>query len=263
MWVLILEIIIGVVAYFIMKGQLVKIYSADFVKSVKWMLIVPIVQVLVFAPIGYLATQASEVVETVDKLSRISTYAPFFGEDVNYLVNLGIEYDLINDTAMQNSHMGDLVISAGITQIVGFIGVILFLIMAFTQFRGIFGTVKEKRIKMANTIAAMTILVVGLSFAWVMTCTSKAINSSDDYFGFICMFVLACILIPFSMKFHHAVSLYYSEKNDKIVVPTTQRQSNNNGSSKVEQLRELKKLLDEGFLTKEEFDNEKGKILNQ
>lgn len=29
----------------------------------------------------------------------------FFGEDVNYLVNLGIEYDLINDTAMQNSHM--------------------------------------------------------------------------------------------------------------------------------------------------------------
>ena len=65
------------------------------------------------------------------------------------------------------------------------------------------------------------------------------------------------------MKFHHAVSLYYSEKNDKIVVPTTQRQSNNNGSSKVEQLRELKKLLDEGFLTKEEFDNEKGKILNQ
>lgn len=166
MWVLILEIIIGVVAYFIMKSQLVKIYSADFVKSVKWMLIVPIVQVLVFAPIGYLATQASEVVKTVDKLSRISTYAPFFGEDVNYLVNLGIEYDLINDTAMQNSHMGDLVISAGITQIVGFIGVILFLIMAFTQFRGIFGTVKEKHIKMANTIAAMAILVVGLSFAW-------------------------------------------------------------------------------------------------
>lgn len=78
MWVLILEIIIGVVAYFIMKSQLVKIYSADFVKSVKWMLIVPIVQVLVFAPIGYLATQASEVVETVDKLSRIDTYAPFF-----------------------------------------------------------------------------------------------------------------------------------------------------------------------------------------
>lgn len=33
MWVLILEIIIGVVAYFIMKGQLVKIYSADFVKA--------------------------------------------------------------------------------------------------------------------------------------------------------------------------------------------------------------------------------------
>ena len=232
MWVLILEIIIGVVAYFIMKGQLVKIYSADFVKSVKWMLIVPIVQVLVFAPIGYLATQASEVVETVDKLSRISTYAPFFGEDVNYLVNLGIEYDLINDTAMQNSHMGDLVISAGITQIVGFIGVILFLIMAFLQFRGIFGTVKEKLVKKANIVATITILVVGLSFAWVVSCTSWAINSSDDYFGFICMFVLACILIPFSMKFHqqllrivfanpcilipfsmkfhHAVSLYYS-----------------------------------------------------
>ena len=81
-------------------------------------------------------------------------------------MNLGIEYDLINDTAMQNSHMGDLVISAGITQIVGFIGVILFLIMAFLQFRGIFGTVKEKLVKKANIVAAMAILVVGLSFAW-------------------------------------------------------------------------------------------------
>ncbi len=263
MWILILEIIIGVAAYFIMKSLLTKTYNADFIKSVKWMLIVPIVQVLVFVPIGYLATQASEMVETVDKLSRISTYAPFFGEDVNYLVNLGIEYDLINDTVMQNSHIGDLVISAGITQIVGFIGVILFLIMAFLQFRGIFGTVKDKLVKKANIVATITILVVGLSFAWVVSCTSMAISSSDDYVGFICMFVLACILIPFSMKFHHAVSLYCSGKNDKIIVPTTQRQSSNNGSSKVEQLRELKKLLDEGFLTQEEFDNEKGKILNQ
>ena len=166
MWILILEIIIGVAGYFIMKSLLTKTYNADFIKSVKWMLIVPIVQVLVFVPIGYLATQASEMVETVDKLSRISTYAPFFGEDVNYLVNLGIEYDLINDTVMQNSHIGDLVISAGITQIVGFIGVILFLIMAFLQFRGIFGTVKEKLVKKANIVAAMAILVVGLSFAW-------------------------------------------------------------------------------------------------
>ena len=35
MWILILEIIIGVAAYFIMKNLLTKTYNADFIKSVK------------------------------------------------------------------------------------------------------------------------------------------------------------------------------------------------------------------------------------
>ena len=34
-------------------------------------------------------------------------------------------------------------------------------------------------------------------------------------------------------------------------------------SSKVEQLQELKNMLDQGILTQEEFDNEKRKLLNQ
>ena len=266
MWIIILEAIIGVAAYFIMRSQLAKSYPIDFIKSVKWMLIAPIVQVLVFAPIGYLATHSSEIVETVDKLSRISTYTPLLGEDVNSLANFGIENGIINDTAMQNSHMGDLVMSAGISLIIGFIGIILFLIAAFILFRGIFGTIKEKLVKMANTVATITILVVGLSVAWIMTCANKAISFSDEsgrYYGFIVMLVLAFVLIPFSMKFNHATSVYYSGKKDKENIATQKPQlQNKSETSKVEQLQELKNLLESGVLTQEEFDTEKQKILN-
>lgn len=263
MWVLIFEIIIGLLAYFIMKGQLKKNYDVSFVERVKWILIFPIVQVLVFAPVGYLATHSSEVVMAVDKLGRISTYAPFFGEDINNLVNVAIENDVIDDTVMQNSYMGDLAISAGLSQIVGFIGIILFLVMIFIQFRGIFGNAKEKSVKIANAVVTITILVVGLSFAWVMTCVNKAISFSDEsgrYIGFICMFILACVLIPFALKFDSAISLFYSHKSENR---SEKIQSlNNNGNSKVEQLKELKNLLDKGILTQEEFEKEKQKILN-
>lgn len=251
MWILILEIIIGLVAYFIMKGQLKKVYDVSFIKRVRWMLIVPIVQVLVFAPLGYLSTHSSEVVEMVDKLGRISTYAPFFGEDVSNLVDIAIENDVIDDTVMQNSNMGELVISAGLSQIIGFVGIILFLIMIFIQFRGIFGSMKEKLVKKANVVVTITILVVGLSFAWVMTCVNKSVSFSDEgarYLGFIWMLILACVLIPFTLKFNRAVTLYYAHKEieNKSERQTVQA-SNNGGNSKVEQLKELKNLYMEAM----------------
>ncbi len=249
-----------------MKGQLKKVYDVSFIKRVRWMLIVPIVQVLVFAPLGYLSTHSSEVVEMVDKLGRISTYAPFFGEDVSNLVDIAIENDVIDDTVMQNSNMGELVISAGLSQIIGFVGIILFLIMIFIQFRGIFGSMKEKLVKKANVVVTITILVVGLSFAWVMTCVNKSVSFSDEgarYLGFIWMLILACVLIPFTLKFNRAVTLYYAHKEieNKSERQTVQA-SNNGGNSKVEQLKELKNLLDKGILTQEEFEKEKQKILN-
>jgi len=43
----------------------------------------------------------------------------------------------------------------------------------------------------------------------------------------------------------------------------TQHQNPNSLTPKTDQLRELKKLLDEGIITKEEFESEKKKILNQ
>lgn len=266
MWVLVFEIIIGFVAYFIMKGQLKMNFDNSFVERIKWILIVPIVQVIVFAPIDYLSTHSSEVVTAVDKLGRISTYAPFFGDDISSLVNIAIENDVIDDTIMQNSYMGELVISAGLSQTVGFVGMILFLIMIFIQFRGIFGSANEKLIKMANITVTIIIIVVGLSFAWVMTCANKAVSLSDEsgrYVGFICMFILTCFLIPFTLKFNRTIALYYSQKGTaKKSVSQTMQPLNNKETSKVEQLQELKKLLDQDILTQEEYEKEKYKILN-
>lgn len=50
--------------------------------------------------------------------------------------------------------------------------------------------------------------------------------------------------------------------NNMGIVPGISRTSSNvQSKSKVEQLRELKELLDDGILTQEEFDTEKKRIL--
>lgn len=65
------------------------------------------------------------------------------------------------------------------------------------------------------------------------------------------------------MKFNHATSVYYSGKKDKENIATQKPQlQNKSETSKVEQLQELKNLLESGVLTQEEFDTEKQKILN-
>ncbi len=56
------------------------------------------------------------------------------------------------------------------------------------------------------------------------------------------------------------------EPSQKRMVPKTfenQKAAPSSMTPKTDQLRELKKLLDEGVITKEEFETEKKKILNQ
>ena len=56
----------------------------------------------------------------------------------------------------------------------------------------------------------------------------------------------------------NAIAIYVSKENaSNNNIPKDEI----NSQSKTEKLRELKKLLDEGILTQEEFDNEKKKIL--
>ncbi|MBO6517967.1 MAG: SHOCT domain-containing protein [Bacteroidia bacterium] len=74
------------------------------------------------------------------------------------------------------------------------------------------------------------------------------------------------LLVPFlwTMKYkpthtYELTPLVESEK--KIEESTPEESPSNDNPSKADSLRELKKLLDEGIITQEEFDSEKKKIL--
>ena len=267
MILLILEIVAGVVCYYLLKRELTKKYDVKFVERAKWMLVSPILQVLLFIPICYDALKAMDIAMNVGKLQHLSTWAPFFGDDVDSLVDFGISSGLLDDKFFESPYYSDLATSAVFTQLASYIGLVIFLIMIFIQVRGIFGCVKEKRMKVANTVNTITIIVITSMLIWTFTNLNKFLNSEDDDTVILLIFTLVFIgfLILFTSKFISATSLFYREKdaNYKMNDAKSSRSVNNDTISKVEQLQELKNLLDQGFLTREEFDNEKRKILNQ
>lgn len=268
---LFLIIITGIIAYFLMKKKLTKVYDARFIEWVRWMLIVPIIQVLIFLPLGFIASQAPKIVTEFEKLGNISTWSPLLGEDINNLVKFAVENNIISDNVAPIPNMEKLETISHITQVIGIFGIIVFLIMMLIQIRGIFGQEEEKRVKLANSLASGVIVFVGMQIAWMITNIMESIGMSDgnDISNFVFMFILTFSLIPLSNKFRGAISLYYPQKeardmriykNEPKYMPSPTL--NNKNISKTEQLKELKQLLDQGFLTQEEFDTEKQKILN-
>lgn len=265
MILLILEIVAGVICYYLLKRELTQKYDVKFVERAKWMLVSPILQVLLFIPICYTSLKAMDIAMNAGKLQHLSTWTPFFGDDVNSLVDLGISSGLLDDKLFESPYYSDLVTSAAFTQLTSYIGLVVFLIMIFIQVRGIFGCVKEKRMKVANTVNTITIIVVISMVTWTSTNLNRFINSDngDIVFFLIITFILIGLLILFTNKFIAATSLFYREKdaNRKMTETEKSQSANNVAFSKVEQLQELKKLLDQGFLTREEFETEKQKIL--
>ena len=66
----------------------------------------------------------------------------------------------------------------------------------------------------------------------------------------------------FDSEYNVALGSSVSTLSDKMYIKQETPTTSPNNTSKMESLLELKKLLDSGILTQEEFDNEKKKILN-
>ena len=66
----------------------------------------------------------------------------------------------------------------------------------------------------------------------------------------------------FDSEYNNTLSSSVSTQSGKMYIKQEIPTTSPNNASKMESLLELKKLLDSGVLTQEEFDNEKKKILN-
>lgn len=270
MIILILEIAAGIAAYYFMKKKLTEKYSESFVKSVKWMLISPIVQVLVFVSV---CTSALMYTQVIDEATRArsgvglsSLFGSGLGGSSDY--SLGSRY---TESLMESPAFQDVALSALVTMFVGLVAAVLFVIMAIRQFRGIFGKGSENRLKTAHKVTLITTYAVQFSLAWrTISVADYAYHLSDDTFKYgtyIGLLIVVLVLGTLSDKFMKNASLFFEQREADMTAKQAATEQPSPAatpsSSKVEQLQELKNMLDQGILTQEEFDNEKRKLLNQ
>ena len=142
MIVLIIQIVAGIAAYYFMKKKLAERYTTDFIKSVKWILISPIVQIVIFVPACISALQITKTVDDVTKLRFPGSSEYLLGVISNSLSNDNLSYGGITSMASGSTY-SDVELSASITMLVGAVAAVLFIIMTVWQFRGIFGQGQE------------------------------------------------------------------------------------------------------------------------
>ena len=270
MIVLVIEVIIGVAAYYFIRKKLTEKFNAEFVKSIKWMVIEPIL--LVFA-------SGTALWNSVTTFGRFSTFL-FVNEtsklglsDSLYSLDAAIQIDSIKESIRNSVHFDTLGISAMISSIVGVIGLILFITMIVRLTRGFFVTGNKRVIKKAHDVVLATFIIIPLFTMWYRFTFAKCIENIDVSSGiYIALFVdiafyigLLYYLRSSRKKFITSIDTFFSSKEQNVISQTTETVSNKpsrEDNSKAKQLLELKELLDKGLLTQEEFDEEKRKILN-
>lgn len=270
MIILILEIAAGIAAYYFMKKKLTEKYSEGFVKSVKWMLISPIVQILVFVPVCVSAMLYTNVITDVIRLRNAGSVSSIFGIDSMGLSDYGLGSGYAT-SLMSSPDFQDVALSAIVTAFVALVAAVLFIIMAIRQFRGIFGEGRENRVKMAHKMTLLATYAVEICLTWRAVCIFDYVFGSSDETGkygtYIGLIIVVLVLGFFSDKFMKNASLFFEQKEADMAAKQAATEQPSPtvtpSSSKVEQLQELKSMLDRGILTQEEFDNEKRKLLNQ
>lgn len=255
MIILIFVVVACIVAYYFMKKKLTEKYSEEFVKSVRWLLISPLVQVPVLAFVAYFAINIYKMLDVAFAFQGFP----------------GLLGDAYMASHVYDSGLNDVVLQLSFASILGYVAVVLLIIMTVIQVRGIYDYSKKRHIKAAHMVSFVTTVCLLVCNEWasssVKQSTSFLYENVDRLFSFITVAVPELLLGLFAAKFASATERYYKLRNENFAAKqaATEQQSPTvtPSSSKVEQLQELKSMLDRGILTQEEFDNEKRKLLNQ
>lgn len=270
MIILILEIAAGIAAYYFMKKKLTEKYSEDFVKSVKWMLISPIVQVLVFIPACVSAIVYTNAVTDAMRLQSIADASSIFEIGFIDLLGYGIGSEIFtSDTSVPGYH--EMLLSTIVTAFTGLVAAVSYIIMAKRLFCGIFNKGSVNRVKTAHKITLLATYAVEICLTWRTIYISDyvfgPIDEKSRYTAYIGLIIVMLVLGFFFNKFMKSASVFFAQREaDMAARQATAEQPSpaaTPSSSKVEQLKGLKDMLDRGILTQEEFDNEKRKLLNQ
>lgn len=175
----------GIVAYFLMKKQLLKSNSKEYVKSIRATLIVPILQVIFFTVFLYEeGSGAAKGASKIDSLHNISTYTPYLG-DLGTIADIANQNGLLPDIERSQSTL-EFISAAGMATNVVSIGILIVIALALAELYGVFnlGKFTKKQMLMLYGGVSATFLICSICLGiWIMklmTVLSSVISNMNN-----------------------------------------------------------------------------------
>ena len=209
-------IIAGIVAYILMRKQLLKNHSREYVKGISATLVIPIMQIVFFFFLYNAGDEAVKSAGKIDSLHNISTYTPYLGD-------LGT----IADIANQNGLLPDIERSQSTLEFISAAGMANNIVtaLALAELYGVFrfGKFTKKRMLMFYYIIFATFLVssvfLGIYMEKFVKVLSNVFSGTDEYpftfiFPIVAIIVLGILYIPYS----RALEKLYSQETAPVTL---------------------------------------------
>lgn len=150
----------GIVSYFLMRNQLRKVYSQEYVKSISSTFSIPILQIVLFTIFLYQAgNEAIKSAGKIDSLHNISTYTPFLG-NLGKIADIANQSGLLPDIERSQETLEFIKAAGTANQYIG-IGMLVVIALALAELYGVFRLRKF-------TKKQMQLFYVGISATFVI-----------------------------------------------------------------------------------------------
>lgn len=226
---------ISVAAYFLLRNQLLKIYSKDTTEKIKWLLIIPIIQACLSVFSYFMGDACINIASKINRLHDISTYTPYLGW-------LGKLIDFANQNgAFPEIKRSILVVNfidlANITDQVAEIGSIITIILILLELYGTYnlGKLTIKQMKVCHIVIALIFLIISIFFGRFIDIyaelLSKIFSRPDRIPSIIeiptITFIILCIAYSFySQSLKVLFTTYeYKDKEAETAIETETKES--------------------------------------
>lgn len=153
---------IGIVAYLILRKQMLEKHPKDFVDGIKFLLIVPIIQLLLLFFIYSAGNGCINVAGRIDNLHNVSTYTPYLG-DLGEIVDFANQNGALPEIERSTSVIS-LIDSANTINLISIVSCILTIILIFIELYGIYriGKLTKRQMRISNIAIALIFLVFSI-----------------------------------------------------------------------------------------------------
>lgn len=200
-------VIAGIVAYILMRKQLLKDHSKEYVKSISATLVIPIMQIVFFFFLYSAGDEAVRSAGTIDSLHNISTYTPYLG-DLGTIADIANQNGWLPDIERSQSTL-EFISAAGMANNIVTIGILIVVALALAELYGVFrfGKFTKKRMLMFYYIISATFFVssifLGIYMEKFIKVLSNVVSGTDEFpftfiFPIVALIVLGILYIPYS-----------------------------------------------------------------